>query len=74
MIGIVTRIIKKKMFGFIKGEDSNDYFFHKMDFTGFYSDLESDVESGRKVKVEFEVVPSDKGLRAGDVRRLDEGV
>lgn len=74
MNGTIARIIVDKGFGFIKGEDNKDYFFHRSDLTGFFDDLAADVESGREIKVTFDSVPSLKGLRASNVTRLDGGV
>lgn len=74
MEGTIARIISQKSFGFIHGEDKKDYFFHRSDLNGFFDDLVADYEGGRIIKVEFESVPSQKGLRAGNVTRMDMGV
>lgn len=74
MTGVVVRALGEKGFGFIKGEDGKEYFFHRTDLNGFFEDLVNDVEGGRRIKVEFNSVPSNKGLRAGDVYRVDAGV
>ncbi len=66
MKGKVIRFNKKKGFGFIKSCDDKDVFFH-------YSALGMDgfkdiaVES----EVEFDVLETEKGLRASNVRKID---
>lgn len=74
MNGVIVRIVKAKNFGFIRGEDQNEYFFHREDFYGFFEDLATDFELGRKIRVTFEPVDSARGLRANDVNRTDSGV
>jgi cold shock CspA family protein len=74
MNGNVVRMMSEKGFGFIRGEDNKDYFFHKVDFHGFFDDLVEDFLAGRKVAVTFMITPSDKGPRAGQVVRLDGGI
>jgi CspA family cold shock protein len=74
MVGTVSRLIADKGFGFITGEDGVDYFFHRSDLGGFFDDLAADVAKGRKIKVNFDIVPSPKGPRAGNVTRIDGGV
>jgi len=74
MNGRVVRVMSEKRFGFIKGDDGKDYFFHMQDFSGFFNDLAADVDSGKVVKVTFESAPSLKGPRASDVKRVDNGV
>jgi len=74
MNGTVARILEQKGFGFITGEDKKDYFFHRSDFYGFFEDLVRDVSVGRKIQVTFEIINTEKGLRARNVRRTDDGV
>ena len=74
MTGTVSRVIADKGFGFITGEDGQDYFFHRSDLGGFFDDLAADIGKGRKIKVQFESVPSPKGARASNVVRDDGGV
>lgn len=62
MNGIVKAINKKKGWGFIKGENGSEYFFHRsalknVDF--------KDLELGREVT--FEDAEGTKGLRADDI-------
>ena len=63
MKGTVKKFDKEKGYGFITGEDGQDYFFH-------YSQLVRDgfktAEIGQKV--EFDEAKTDKGLRANNVR------
>lgn len=62
MTGVVIRIVKDKPFGFIRGEDGNEYFFHS-----------SSVKNGKFLNVrenqnvEFEPHETEKGYRAEDV-------
>ena len=65
MKGKVIRFNKNKGFGFIKTSDDKDVFFH-------YSEL---VREGFKdiavgSDVEFDVLETDKGLRAANVKKL----
>jgi cold shock CspA family protein len=70
MKGTINRIPPGKMFGFINANNKGDYFFHKDDFEGHWSDLINDITHG-PIEVSFEVTESEKGLRASKVRRLD---
>jgi cold shock CspA family protein len=74
MTGTVVRLMPEKRFGFLKGEDGKDYFFHQSDFHGFFDDLVEDFNAKRTIEVTFEVTPSDKGPRAAGVTRVDGGV
>lgn len=73
MNGTVTRVVIQKAFGFITGEDKQDYFFHRTDFNGFFDDLVKDLEKKRVIKVTFEPASTEKGLRANQVTRVDGG-
>ena len=64
----------EKRFGFIEGEDRVEYFFHATDFNGHYNDLVEDVKAGQRIEVDFSIVPSLKGPRAGNVVRTDGGI
>jgi len=74
MTGIVAKVMSEKGFGFIRGNDKIDYFFHRSEFEGFFDDLVTDTNAGQKVEVSFDPVPSAKGARAGAVKRLDGGI
>jgi len=74
MNGTITRVVVQKGFGFVTGEDKQDYFFHRTDFNGFFEDLIVDVEKKRAIKVTFEPASTDKGPRARNVTRTDNGV
>ncbi len=69
MQGQINRIMKDKGFGFIKGEDGQDYFMHfsacrdKRDF----DDYCRKIDSGEEVLVEFTPTQGSKGPRAEDV-------
>jgi cold shock protein len=71
MTGYVNRIVADKGFGFIKGEDGHDYFFHRTDVNGHFDDMAEDAAKGQQVGVTFDSVPSPKGPRAGNVQRVD---
>jgi cold shock CspA family protein len=72
MNGTIIRIFADKKFGFIKGEDEKEYFFHMTDVDGFFDDLAEDVlERRMTVKVMFEPTVSQKGPRAANVARVD---
>ncbi|MCQ2798291.1 MAG: cold shock domain-containing protein [Bacilli bacterium] len=65
MKGTVKMFNKEKGFGFIRGEDNKDYFFH-------YSDI---VMEGYKIAevgeaVEFVEKNTDRGLRAGEIKKV----
>lgn len=73
MKGQIVRIVSQKAFGFIRAGDK-EYFFHKDEFDGHWTDLSDDVNKhGATPECEFEiVVPVPvKGPRATKVRRLD---
>jgi cold shock CspA family protein len=71
MTGKVVRVIKDKGFGFIKGDlNGVEYFFHNSEFRGHWLDLLEDIDK-KVIKVEFDVVKSQRGPRAENVRRLD---
>lgn len=63
MIGKI-KTVTERHFGFIGAEDGNEYFFHRSGLVEVlaYSDLSVGMT------VEFEVVPSDRGPRAANVR------
>ena len=73
MTGTVIRIFPTKGFGFIRGEDGNEHFFHRSAFHGHFDDLCDDFDNQVKVKVNFTMASSPKGPRAEEVTRLDDG-
>lgn len=59
MKGKITRIVKDKPFGFIAGDDGQDYFFHSESIiNGTIRDVRVNQE------VEFDAEEGPKGLRA----------
>lgn len=62
MKGVVIRLVKEKLFGFIRGDDGHEYFFHA---SAVVNGRFSDVQHGQKV--DFEPTEGEKGLRAEDV-------
>lgn len=62
--GKIQHFESDKKYGFIRGEDGKNYFFHK-------SALDENVLWGKKLLyqlVEFEVIDTDRGPRAVKVR------
>lgn len=60
MIGKIKTVMTEKGFGFIIGDDLNEYFFHSSSCLEF-----SKLKSGKKV--EFDPTSSPKGKRAENV-------
>ena len=65
MKGTVKMFNKEKGYGFIRGEDGKDYFFH---YSVLVMDDFKTAEKGENV--EFEVQESERGLRAKDVKKI----
>lgn len=65
MKGTVKMFNKEKGYGFIRGEDGKDYFFH---YSVLVMDDYKTAEKGENV--EFDVQESDRGLRAKDVKKI----
>ena len=63
MKGEVKFFNRVKNFGFITGEDSQDYFVHM-------SSIESGQALNEKDEVEFEPEKNDRGLNAQKVKKL----
>lgn len=68
MNGTVSNLLIKKSFGFIRGENGQEYFFHRDD-TRNWDKVHSDWEnpSVDKLKVTFNPISTPKGPRAKDV-------
>ena len=66
MLGTVKNFNNEKGFGFIKTEEGKDLFFHysELQMEGFKS-----VNAGDKV--EFEVIETEKGLRAVNIKVIN---
>ncbi len=62
--GKIKRIISDRGFGFIAGEDGQEYFFHRsgLDRNIVFDDLQRDT------RVTFDIESSDRGPRATRVR------
>jgi len=63
--------VNQKGFGFVKSGEG-EYFFHRSDFNGFWNDLMEDKSKHKIIEVEFDVVESNRGPRANNVKRTDE--
>jgi CspA family cold shock protein len=64
MTGQIARVVQDKGYGFISGDDGQDYFFHR-------SAVQEDAEFGHLApgtRVSFDVSHGPKGLRAEAVR------
>jgi len=62
--GSIKRLVRERGFGFIAGDDGQEYFFHR---SGVDNTLEFDALNGGE-RVTFDVERSDRGLRARQVR------
>ena len=62
MTGKIRKLYKDKGFGFIKGANGNDYFFHRTAIKNYSFD---DLQEG--IEVSFEETEGQKGLRAEDI-------
>ena len=74
MVGKVSNIIMNKKFGFITGDNGQEYFFHCTDLTVDWDVLANKflTEGGGKVKVSFEATKTPKGPRAKVVTILED--
>lgn len=69
MTGKIRRLAVDKMFGFIEGKGTGDYFFHAEDLREVtYFEL----TLGQEVEFDFEVTK--KGLRARNVKPLSSDI
>ena len=66
--GTIAKVVRDRGFGFIRGNDGKDVFFHRSGVVGMTFE---DLEEG--TVVDFEVQKTDKGLRAGNVRVAASG-
>ena len=62
MVGFVKRLVKDRNYGFIRGDNRMEYFFHREDFEDQWELL------GEGDQVTFDDVVSQKGPRAANVR------
>lgn len=67
MTGTIIRLNSDRGFGFIRGTDRLDYFFHMRDLN---PGLTFDNQLLER-RVEFNPISCDRGPRAGDVRAAD---
>lgn len=66
MKGIILRYIGEKGFGFIKGEDGREYFFHKSSLGGRFTPAAGNL-------ITFDVTKGKKGLAATNVGFIGNG-
>jgi cold shock protein len=71
MKGSVKKIILDKGFGFIQGEDGNEYFFHRSGFNGYFDELARDYHGNIPINVEFDALNPPKGPRAENIFRME---
>jgi CspA family cold shock protein len=64
MNGTIKRLTPDRGFGFIRGEDGNEYFFHRSEVGGGLGFDE--LREGQRVT--FEPRQADKGPRAAEIR------
>lgn len=67
MRGRVKRLVPERSFGFVRGDDGREYFFHKSGMLGSFESL----QEGQAVT--FEEEPSLKGPRARRVEAEERG-
>ena len=63
MTGTIKTLSPDRGFGFIRGEDGNEYFFHRSEL---HAGLTFE-QLSQGQRVSFEPRDSDKGLRAADI-------
>lgn len=67
MKGVIKTYVPEKKYGFIKGDDEKDYFFH----LGAFKDPRHKDKICDEMLVEFEPTPTPKGYRAQNCSLLD---
>lgn len=60
--GTIKKLVSERGFGFIAATDGKEYFFHRSGTEGDFDSL----QGGERVT--FQIEPSPKGPRAGQVR------
>jgi len=73
MVGTVSNVIPIKQYGFITGQDGQEYFFHKEETVSNWTELVADfnMSGGSKIKVSFEPSRTPKGPRAKNVSVIE---
>ena len=66
--GVIRRLLRERGFGFIKGDNGQDLFFHRSELRGVTFDLLKEGEN-----VEFEKGEGPKGPKAVNVKLIDKG-
>ena len=72
MTGYIKNILANKKFGFIEEPATKiQYFFHMQDYKGNWDELVEDFDTLGPgiVELEFDIVKSPKGPRAGNVKK-----
>lgn len=67
MQGVITSFLQEKAYGFIRGDDDRDYFFHAQDL------IDEQQQHGLRdgMKLAFDPLPTAKGYRAKSVRMAE---
>ena len=72
MNGTVSNVLSSKGFGFITGENGQEYFFHMSETLDWHTLVqEFKTSGGGKIKVTFEPTKSPKGPRAGNIEIVE---
>ena len=66
MVGEITRLFEQRRFGFLRGQDGIERFFHQSSLAA-WAEYDA-LRLGDRVS--FEIVASDRGPRADHVRRV----
>lgn len=71
MKGTISNVLADKMYGFIAGENGQEYFFHKQDLNGDWTSLCLDWKmSHGEINVSFEPKETPRGPRAANVNLI----
>lgn len=73
MTGVVSNLIVNKKYGFISGDNGQEYFFHMLDSPESWGTIVNQFteKGGNKVKVYFDAAKTPKGPRAKNVSILE---
>lgn len=75
MKGLIKSLSAERQYGFIKASNGTEYFFHKNAFNGHWIDLVDDFAKPNSDPIRVTFIPSksNKGPRAENVTRMDNG-
>lgn len=72
MTGTVSNVIPLKQYGFISGENGQEYFFHKEDTLGYWKEIVDKFSGAGNIRVSFDANKTAKGPRASNVKLLED--